>query len=154
MRLIIRVLRSDTTLLESRGSLSALTQTLISERRLRAPKLQVDVSDTLGPDLEAGPVAAATFGHVLREALLNTLQHSQAAKVAVRVSASGGVLLQVADDGIGYDSKGTSEGHFGITGMRERAVAAGGSLEIESARGAGTRIVMELPQPFLGSRII
>jgi signal transduction histidine kinase len=38
-----------------------------------------------------------------------------------------------------------SEGHFGLFVMRERARAAGGALAIESAPGAGTRVVLDLP---------
>jgi signal transduction histidine kinase len=59
------------------------------------------------------------------------------------------VRLTVEDDGRGFASEDTAEGHaagrFGLLGMRERARLLGGSLQIESAPGAGTRITAEVP---------
>jgi len=57
--------------------------------------------------------------------------------------------LEVSDNGVGFNPGQRREEHVGVTGMRERAEAADGTLEVVSAAGQGTDIVMELPQPFL-----
>jgi signal transduction histidine kinase len=58
--------------------------------------------------------------------------------------------LEVRDDGCGFQPRGTSAaapGHFGLTGMRERAAAIGGSLEVISETGAGTVLRLDTPAP-------
>jgi signal transduction histidine kinase len=56
-------------------------------------------------------------------------------------------MLAVADDGVGMDQhcELTGEG-FGLTSMRQRAGAIGGEWQIESKRGAGTRVSVRLPK--------
>lgn len=88
---------------------------------------------------------------VAQEALSNVLKHAQATQVTVSVSdAVGGVQLTVTDDGIGFNpteaSRHALPGHLGMRSMHERAVVAGGSLEIESKPGAGTTIRCWLPE--------
>jgi signal transduction histidine kinase len=55
------------------------------------------------------------------------------------------VGLLVADDGRGFDPRGEFPGHLGLQSMRERAAAVGGTLDIESAPGAGTRLRAHIP---------
>ncbi|MCA1706762.1 MAG: histidine kinase, partial [Actinobacteria bacterium] len=64
---------------------------------------------------------------------------------AVRLRASGDEALEIeiSDDGTGMSTAG--DGGTGVRSMRERADAVGGSLRIESAPEAGTRILAELP---------
>ena len=60
------------------------------------------------------------------------------------------IILQVQDNGRGgvVDMPdGRAAGHFGLTGMRERAAAVGGTLEVTSAAGEGTTIRLEAPAP-------
>jgi signal transduction histidine kinase len=59
----------------------------------------------------------------------------------------GDLILSVSDEGPGFDSSQIIDGskHLGIAGMRERLRAEGGSFELESAPGRGTRIVACLP---------
>ena len=53
--------------------------------------------------------------------------------------------MEIADDGVGFDPNGPFPGHLGLRSMRERALAVGGSLEVISSRGQGTRIVVRVP---------
>ena len=57
------------------------------------------------------------------------------------------LLARVADDGHGFepDAPGVRGRRLGLTSMEERAAAIGGTLKIESARGAGTAVTLELP---------
>ena len=91
---------------------------------------------------ELHPVAARELEWILREALGNVLQHANATRVGVHLRAFGSrAVLTIADDGRGFelpeDGADAPNGHFGLTGMRERAQLAGGELDVESAPGEG-----------------
>jgi signal transduction histidine kinase len=55
------------------------------------------------------------------------------------------VVLVVADDGRGFDTRRAFPGHLGLQSMRERAAAVGGTLEIQSTPGEGTRLRARFP---------
>jgi len=83
----------------------------------------------------------------VQEALHNVAKHSQAAKFAVRLEVTPQrVTLQIEDDGAGFSRRTAHIRGFGLTGMRERAAALGGSMKIRSERGKGTSIQIQLPQ--------
>lgn len=81
---------------------------------------------------------------VIQEALTNARKHGQASQVQVSFADQGiGTCIVVADDGRGFDLQRSSEGeagHYGLQFMRERMLQIGGSLEIDSAPGQGTRV--------------
>lgn len=79
---------------------------------------------------------------VAQEALTNSVQHGPPEHVRVRLlGRDGGLELRVSDDGPGFDPA-TLEPRLGIGGMRERALLCGGTLAIDSAPGAGTRVTL------------
>jgi signal transduction histidine kinase len=55
------------------------------------------------------------------------------------------VLLEIADDGLGFEPA-LGGGGFGLAGMRERAQRLGGTLQIDSAPGTGTRVRVDVPR--------
>jgi signal transduction histidine kinase len=55
------------------------------------------------------------------------------------------VLLEIADDGRGFDPGSTTSGHYGLASMRSRAEEIGASLSISSAVGRGTVVRVEVP---------
>ena len=78
--------------------------------------------------------------HVAREALTNVLRHAAARHAdAVLAFEEGQVSLVIQDDGRGFDPACPGAG-FGLRGIRERAAAIGGGVDIESRPGAGTRV--------------
>ena len=82
---------------------------------------------------------------VAREALANALLHARATSVVVRVEGTRQWLrLRVVDDGVGLPLGGPSSqpGHLGLVGMRERALAIGGQLLVQSPPGGGTEVVL------------
>jgi len=93
------------------------------------------------------PMVRGELLSIAREALSNVIRHAGASRVTIEVAATGGELqLEVADDGRGFDSSAPAEdGHHGLANMRRRAEAMGGRLQVESASGAGTRIIITLP---------
>ena len=84
-----------------------------------------------------------------REALGNAFQHSGAASIEAEITYDRALLrVRVRDDGLGMDPQVIDEGkpgHYGLTGMRERAQTVGGRLVIWSRSGAGTEIDLEIP---------
>lgn len=81
------------------------------------------------------------------QALANIARHAGAGRVSLRLSAGkDGVRLDVEDDGLGMDASARIPAdRFGIRGMRERAEALGGELEVSARIGGGTRISVILP---------
>ena len=92
------------------------------------------------------PVALAAF-QILQESLINALKHSGSESVIIRVSEREGMVhLVVEDNGSGFDPElATGEQHVGMELMKERAATVGGRVELDSARGRGTRLEAVLP---------
>lgn len=83
---------------------------------------------------------------VAQEALTNALSHAGAQTIAVHLGVSPhDVTLSVEDDGHGFDIAEVERGRFGLIGMRERARLLGGQLQVASASGEGTRLVVRVP---------
>jgi signal transduction histidine kinase len=82
---------------------------------------------------------------IVQEALTNVVKHAQAEHVSiVLMPKDSSVAAVIEDDGRGFSPDGDGEG-LGLVGMRERVALVEGRLEIESAEGAGTTIVVEVP---------
>ena len=83
---------------------------------------------------------------VTQEALRNCEKHSHAQSVSVRVrQTADGLTVEVEDDGVGFRNERRSPASLGVLGMRERAAALGGELDIESSNGKGTLVRLWLP---------
>lgn len=89
--------------------------------------------------------AIALF-RIVQESLTNVARHAQARHVCVSLERVGNdCLLQVRDDGCGFDPVATRKRSFGLAGMKERMLMLGGKIDIASAPGKGTTIKVELP---------
>lgn len=114
--------------------------------QLRAAGLPVDVDlRGIGPGLH-DEIETVLF-RVVQEALTNAARHSGASALSVVASAHDGRLrVVVEDDGIGFDPAAPTA-HLGLAGIRERVEMVGGTLRIESTRGAGTAVVVDVKLP-------
>jgi signal transduction histidine kinase len=84
--------------------------------------------------------AASMVFRIVQESLTNVRRHASATEVTIRLQAAGEDWeLVVRDDGVGFDASDLRTG-YGVLGMEERARALGGSLDVESAAGAGTTV--------------
>ncbi|MEO0867567.1 MAG: sensor histidine kinase [Cyanobacteria bacterium J06642_11] len=86
---------------------------------------------------------------IVQEALTNVVKHAQATQLSVQLSTKPQSLyVQVLDNGKGFDPSKNTTG-FGLRGMKERAIALGGTCQIWSAPETGCRIsvILPLPQP-------
>ena len=114
---------------------------------------QAGIAARLETELHAEPALAPRAEvqviRVIQEALTNVRKHADATSAVVRLSSDrDGTILSIEDDGRGFDLGSTlldREGGFGLHTMRERMELVGGTLEIESARGRGTRVIARLP---------
>jgi signal transduction histidine kinase len=94
-------------------------------------------------------VESQLFG-IGREALTNVAKHAQASRATVRVEEQAGrVMVEIRDDGRGFDPTGSPTGHYGLESMRSRAAEIDAVLTIMSRPGGGTVIQIEVP---LGER--
>ena len=91
-------------------------------------------------------VATAAY-RIAQETFTNAARHSSATRVDVSLAAENGLLsLSVADNGRGFDTKNLVDSRgLGVVGMHERAALIGGTLEIHSRPGKGTRVVLHVP---------
>ncbi|HVT14779.1 MAG TPA: PAS domain S-box protein [Thermoanaerobaculia bacterium] len=97
-------------------------------------------------DQRFAPEVQTAAYRIVQEALTNVARHAGVREASVRARVDEGRLhIEVADRGAGFDPAAARGATAGLTGMRERAILAGGRLEIESVPGAGTRILAELP---------
>jgi signal transduction histidine kinase len=107
---------------------------------VRASGLRVDLEQEPVPDDVPGAVQLAAF-RIVQEALTNVTRHARARSATVRVGYDGGVCIEVVDDGVG----GVPVPGNGLTGMRERAGALGGTLEAGPGPDGGFRVSARLP---------
>lgn len=86
---------------------------------------------------------------IIQEALTNVRKHSQAQKTWVKLNTiEDGIELVVQDNGRGFDSAQGARGEwpkFGLKTMRERAESVGGTFNVETSPGHGTKVIVQLP---------
>jgi two-component system, NarL family, sensor histidine kinase UhpB len=128
--------------------LSRTLHAIVELNRQMVPERALElVVDERFPASISGP-ASLEVARIVQEALANVRRHSEAHRATVTLGTAGGeVLVEVEDDGLGF--KPEEPAGMGLTGMRERASALGGKLEVEGERGAGTRVLLRVPLPVL-----
>jgi signal transduction histidine kinase len=140
MRALIFELRPES--LETEGLVAALRRQVVF---LRARyKLTVEATLAHEPDLSLEQKHA--LYRIAQEALHNIIKHAHARIVVLRLTREGsGVVLEVSDNGKGFDATGSFPGHLGLHSMRERATKMGGTLTLKSAPGQGTILRVRVP---------
>ncbi len=113
----------------------------------RGVAVDVDVADGVRPSDEVERLVFRTA----QEALRNVVEHAGAETCSIDVHENGSdVELVVADDGRGFEhavlDERRAQGHLGLALLSDQAADLGGSLDIDSAPGAGTRVTLRLPE--------
>jgi len=103
-------------------------------------------------EVDVPPATTALLFRVAQEALINIGKHAAPRNVLLRVTRSAGrVTLEVSDDGRGFDptvlTSTAATGHFGLHVLTDLASAAGATLDLAAAPGAGTALRLEVPVP-------
>jgi PAS domain S-box-containing protein len=142
MRALIFELRPES--LEREGLVAAL------EKQAAAIQARhgIAVRAALGEEPELPLTTKEALYRIAQEALQNTVKHARPRTIELVLEQTAGELvLCVADDGAGFDPADEFPGHLGLHTMRERADGIGGTLELESAPGRGTRVRLTLLLP-------
>ena len=108
------------------------------------PEVKLNVGLAAGERLPTR-VETALF-RITQEALTNVVKHADAKIVHITFSRQErSVVLTIDDDGCGFSRAQVPSDRFGLVGMRERTASVNGALDIESHRGSGTRLTVEIP---------
>lgn len=153
--------RADDVILEGRRRVQDLREEVPNLTNLATQiaiiAADLDVQTTMsfrivedGKRIELDPMIQRELCVIAREALTNTVRHAQAASAEISLMyASPYFQMKCCDTGVGLApailSKGDRTGHWGLVGMRERAIAIGGTLQLWSSQGAGTEIEIRVP---------
>ncbi len=144
----------------SSAGLEKAIQTHLATFEARHPDIKVRFTNQI-VGIEIPENARLTLYRIYQEAIANLVKHSGASEVCVRLEGASGmntggiqptnmVVLEVQDNGRGFRLPAdwlelARKGHLGLVGMRERAEAAGGKMEIDAQPGAGTTVRVSLP---------
>jgi signal transduction histidine kinase len=140
MRALIFELRPES--LETEGLVSALTK----QAAMLQARHEIAVSTELCDEPDLPLRAKQELYRIAQEALHNTVKHAYAGQVVLRLHQTGEeVVLEVRDDGAGFDPTASFPGHLGLHSMRERVAHLGGTFQLESTAGAGTRVCVSIP---------
>jgi Histidine kinase/Histidine kinase-, DNA gyrase B-, and HSP90-like ATPase len=143
---------------EGRAALESLRNSTTEENNLGAAFRQVfgDCSvycrmelnlSVMGASREMHPIARDEVYHIGYEAIRNACFHSKGTRLNIELSYSRNLLLRIADDGRGIDPDALQygkEGHYGLTGMRERAARIGAKIDFSSSE-KGTAVTLNVP---------
>ncbi|MBI5005507.1 MAG: PAS domain-containing protein [Nitrosomonadales bacterium] len=105
-------------------------------------RFKLDIDEGIELDDER---ATAIF-RIMQESLTNVSRHAQARTVSISLGRQiSDYVLEVIDDGKGFVSEASGKKTFGLMGIRERALMLGGTVDISSAPGEGTRLTIRIP---------
>jgi len=135
---------------QRRSLLSALKGLIIQHEELTGNRVDLEVHGEL--PVVALPVKIALY-RILQEALSNSYRHAGVDRHSVRLwTENNYIYLEVMDEGVGFipppltGPEATEQAeHIGLRGMRERVALLGGSFQLHSAPGQGTRVLVEIP---------
>ncbi len=137
-------------ILESQGLGAALQAMAEKMRETFSQNVIVNIDAKLTDKLEMGKQGVIFY--IIEEAVNNARKHANAATIWVRFGQvePGIALLEIADDGIGFDVAAVDtaydkRGSLGMVNLRERAELVNGLLQIDSAPGKGTRVQVFIP---------
>ena len=137
------------SILDDLGLVAAVKWVADNVSRERDIAINVEVS---GSEYELSPEERLVLFRIAQEALTNIKRHSEASEASVTLDCgTEQTTLMVSDNGKGFEPPQmlgdlTRIGGLGLTGMRERARLLGGTLNVESKPGEGTKITAELPR--------
>ena len=118
----------------------------LEECRMRSSMLAS--LSVVGVASEMHPIMRDEVYRIGYEAIRNAYTHSNGKHIRVDLSYANDLMVCVTDDGVGIDpaiAKSGKEGHFGLHGMRERALRIGGTLTVETSPASGTRVKLRIP---------
>jgi signal transduction histidine kinase len=144
LRSLLADVRSDQVV---RGGLTASLARLAADVSARHARVGLDIRLALGEEPEVPAATKEALLLISREALQNVVKHGAADRVDIVLRAEAECLvLDIADNGRGFNPAVPRPGHFGLQSMRERASAVGGVLTLVSRAGLGTQVHVHVPR--------
>jgi two-component system sensor histidine kinase UhpB len=133
-------------MLDSYGLIPALKW--YGEQFSRRANISVDIDDHYFKDIRLPAEIEIALFRIAQEALTNVAKHAQASQVEIELLENNdNILMTVTDNGVGFATHGqgiSSEGHWGLTNMQERARAINGKFLLRSVPGQGTQILVKV----------
>jgi signal transduction histidine kinase len=124
-------------------AVDAYTKSFASRHEISVELTHHGMGSRLAPETESSAY------RIIQEALNNVAKHARATECRVRLERTAEALrIAIEDDGVGFDStapRSADRRGLGLIGIRERAAHLNGTVAIDSHRGGGTRIIVELP---------
>jgi signal transduction histidine kinase len=138
------ILRHETDV-SPKSNLAGLLTALVERMRCTTEtELFTEVSQEAAKSLTGEQ--AVHWANLAHEALSNALRHSHAHRITVALRHTAGhVTLEIRDDGIGFDPTAPPRTGIGLQNMKKRATSTGGTFELESLVGIGTRVSVTVP---------
>jgi signal transduction histidine kinase len=139
-------------ILESQGLTAAIQAMADKMMETFSQKVVVEINEDAVSQLEMGKQGVIFY--IIEEAVNNARKHATAESIRVRLRQmdTGVILLEIADNGVGFDIKAVSETYdkranssLGMVNLRERAELVNGLLQIDSEPGKGTRVQVYIP---------
>ncbi len=128
-----------------RVGLAEALSDLLGDWRLQHPHIEFTLDvQKLPPD--PGDTLSTAAYRIVQEAVNNALRHAAPARVQIQVRVEGvDLAIRVTDNGRGLPVDWRKPGHYGVLGMRERAVALGGTFELQRPDGGGVCVAARIP---------
>ncbi|MBE3554225.1 MAG: sensor histidine kinase [Thermicanus sp.] len=124
----------------------SLSQALIELLQEFAAKLPMELKWQIDEGIRLSRGIEEQLFRITQEALSNTLRHSRATRLEVKLLyRPGSVRLLIEDNGIGFEPNERKQTSYGLLTMRERANEIGGAFHLITAPGKGTRIEIRVP---------
>jgi len=140
MRALIFELRPES--LEMEGLVSALTKRVAALQARHELVVSTELCDEPALSLHV----KQELYRVAQDAMHNTVKHARANHIELHLEqTTGEIMLEVCDNGAGFDTSASFPGHLGLYSMRERVTNLGGAFEIASMPGHGTRVRARIP---------
>ena len=137
-------------ILESQGLGAALKAMADKMRETFNQNVVINIDEQIAGQMEMGKQGVIFY--IVEEAINNARKHANASNIWVRLHAfqQGVTVLEIEDDGIGFDVESMNKGYekrssLGMVNLRERAELVNGLLNIQSAVGKGTKVLVYLP---------
>jgi signal transduction histidine kinase len=137
-------------ILESQGLGAALKAMADKMRETYSQNVVISVDEPTAEKMEMGKQGVVFY--IIEEAVNNARKHANAANIWVRLRPfqEGAALLEIEDDGMGFDVEAVNKGYdkrssLGMVNLRERTELVSGLLNIQSALGKGTKVSVYIP---------
>jgi signal transduction histidine kinase len=142
MRALIFELRPES--LKTDGLVAALSKQADAVRKRHHIEVQTELCDE--PEQVPLEIKEALY-RIVQEGMHNIVKHAHATRIDLKLNCDQAdvLTLEIADNGVGFDSQATFPGHLGLRSMRERVMRLGGAFSVYSEPNEGTRIRARIP---------